>query len=162
MVNKKGSPIFTSKEDSNFREALSLYDSKQYKKALKLVDATLKKNSNHAESLALKGCIIFHTNGNKDDAKSYIDRAAAKDPTNFLVDHLIGLYYRANEDYLEASKWLSAAMENGSTNKAILRDLSFMQVQNRDYKNLKDSRQQYLEHAPGYRANWTGLAVAHH
>ncbi|RCK64965.1 N-terminal acetyltransferase A complex subunit NAT1 [Candida viswanathii] len=162
MVTKKGSPIFTSKEDSNFREALSLYDSKQYKKALKLVDANLKKHSNHAESLALKGCIIYHTNGNKDDAKSYIDRAAAKDPNNFLVDHLIGLYYRANEDYVEASRWLSAAMENGSTNKAILRDLSFMQVQNRDYKNLKGSRQQYLEHAPGYRANWTGVAVAHH
>lgn len=162
MVTKKASPIFASKEDSNFREALSLYDSKQYKKALKLVDANLKKHSNHAESLALKGCIIFQTNGNKDDARSYIDRAAAKNPNNYLVDHLIGLYYRANENYAEAAKWLSAAMENGSTNKAILRDLSFMQIHIRDYKNLRDSRQQYLEHAPGYRANWTGVAVAHH
>ena len=134
-----------------------MYDSKQYKKALKLVDANLKKHSNHAESLALKGCIIFQTNGNKDDARSYIDRAAAKSK-QYLVDHLIGLYYRANENYAEAAKWLSAAMENGSTNKAILRDLSFMQIHIRDYKNLRDSsRQQYLEHAPGYRAIGPGL-----
>ncbi|KAL6451175.1 NAT1 N-terminal acetyltransferase A complex subunit NAT1 [Candida maltosa Xu316] len=162
MVGKKASPIFASKEDSNFREALTLYDAKQYKKALKLIDANLKKNSSHAESLALKGNIIFHTNGNKDDAKSYIERAGAKDPNNYLVDHLLGLYYRSVENYQEAAKWLSLAMENGSGNKNILRDLSFLQVHIRDYKNLVKTRQQYLEHAPGYRANWTGLAIAHH
>ncbi|CAK9441787.1 uncharacterized protein LODBEIA_P56550 [Lodderomyces beijingensis] len=154
-------PIFVNKEDGNFREALKLYDQKQYKKALKLVDVNLKKNASHAESLALKGCILFHT-GNKEDAATYIDKASKKDPNNYLVDHLVGLYYRALEDYVEAAKWLQAANENGSPNKPILRDLSFMQAQNRDYKNLKDSRQQFLEHAPGFRANWTGLAVAQH
>ena len=74
---------------------------------------------------------------------------------------MIGLYYRANENYAEAAKWLSAAMENGSTNKAILRDLSFMQIHIRDYKNLRDSRQQYLEHALAI-GPITGVAVAHH
>lgn len=161
MVPKKATPIFINKEDGNFREALKLYDQKQYKKALKLVDANLKKNSNHAESLALKGCIL-HFTGNKDEAVTYIKRATNKDSSNYLVDHLVGLYYRALEDYVEAAKWFKAAMDNGSPNKPILRDLSFMQVQNRDFKPLTDCRQQYLEHAPGFRANWTGLAVAQH
>ncbi|KAG7661509.1 uncharacterized protein J8A68_004968 [[Candida] subhashii] len=161
MVIKKGNPILASKEDANFREALKLFDSKQYKKALKLVDTNLKKHANHVESVALKGCINFHM-GNKSDSESYILKAVQKAPENYLVDHLAGLYYRAIEDYAEAAKWFKAANDNGSPNKPILRDLSFMQCQIRDYKNLKESRQAYLEHQPGYRANWTGLAVAQH
>ncbi|KAI5956549.1 hypothetical protein KGF54_001024 [Candida jiufengensis] len=161
MVSKKATPIFANKEDGNFREALKLYDSKQYKKSLKLVDANLKKNSNHAESLALKGCILFYT-GHKDEAGTYINKAITKDSSNYLVDHLVGLYYRGLENYVEAAKWLKAANDNGSPNKPILRDLSFMQAQNRDFKNLVESRQQYLEHAPGFRANWTGVAIAQH
>jgi len=161
MVAKKGMPIFSSKEDGNFREALRLYDAKQYKKALKLVDANLKKNGNHAESLALKGCISYHV-GNKEDAEAYILKAISKAPSNYLVNHLAGIYYRSIENYVEAAKWLKAANDNGSPNKPILRDLSIMQTQIRDYKNLQESRQLYLEHQPGYRANWTALAVAHH
>lgn len=161
MAPKKATPIFFNKEDGNFREALKLYDQKQYKKALKLVDANLKKNSNHAESLALKGCILYFT-GNKDEAATYTKKSIDKDSSNYLVDHLVGLYYRASENYVEAAKWFKATMDNGSPNKPILRDLSFMQVQNRDYKPLIECRQQYLEHAPGFRANWTGLAVAQH
>lgn len=154
-------PILISKEDVNFREALKLYDGKQYKKALKLVEQTLKKNSNHAELLALKGCINHHT-GHPADAEPYILKATAKSGTNYLVCHLAGIYYRAVENYSEAAKWLKAANDNGLPNKPILRDLSLMQTQIRDYKNLRDSRQAYLESQPGYRANWTAVAVAHH
>ncbi|CAN3474824.1 N-terminal acetyltransferase A complex subunit Nat1p [Diutina catenulata] len=161
MGAKKATPIFAHKEDSQFREALKLYDAKQYKKALKIVDQNLKKNSSHAESLALKGCLQFHLN-HKDEAEGYIVKALAKAPQNYLVDHLAGIYYRGVENYPEAAKWLKASMDNGSPNKPILRDLSAIQSQIRDYKNLKDSRQQYLESQPGYRANWTAVAVAHH
>ncbi|CAI5759957.1 unnamed protein product [Candida verbasci] len=164
VVGKKGIPIISNKEDANFREALKLFDSKQYKKALKLIDLNLKKNSNHAESLALKGNLILNLPANgenkESDSLSYINKAIAKDSSNYLVDHLIGIYYRSKENYFEASKWLKLSLDNGSPNKAILRDLSFMQVHLRDYKSLKESRQIYLEHQPGYRANWTGLAIA--
>lgn len=154
-------PILISKEDVNFREALKLYDGKQYKKALKLVEQTLKKNSNHAELLALKGCINYHT-GHPEDAESYILKATSKSASNYLVCHLAGIYYRAVENYVETAKWLKAANDNGLPNKPILRDLSLMQTQIRDYKNLRESRQAYLESQPGYRANWTAVAVAHH
>lgn len=160
MVVKRG-PILANKEDANFNEALKLYEAKQYKKALKLVEQTLKKNSNHAESLGLKGC-IYHFNGNKEEAEAYILKAVSKAPQNYLVDHLAGIYYRATDNHREAAKWFKAAIDNGSPNKQILRDLSMMQVQIRDFKNLKDSRQAYLENQPGYRANWTGVAVALH
>lgn len=159
MVARK--PIFSNKEDANAREALKLYEAKQYKKALKLVDQNLKKNSSHAESLALKGC-ANHQLGHKADAEPYIIKALAKEPANYLVNHLAGIYYRSVENYPEAAKWYKAAIDHGLQNTPILRDLSLLQAQIRDFKNLKDSRQQFLESQPGYRANWTAVAVAHH
>lgn len=151
----------TTKEDQSFREALKLYDAKQYKKALKLVDQTLKKTPNHAELLTLKGCINFFV-GSKTEADLYVRKGVARAPLNHLVDHLAGIYYRNAENYPEAAKWYRAALDNGLSNKQILRDLATMQVQTRDYKNLVATRQLYLEDQPGYRANWTALAVAQH
>lgn len=159
MVARK--PIFANKEDANAREALKLYEGKQYKKALKLVDQNLKKNSSHAESLALKGC-INHQLGHKAEAEPYIVKALAKEPANYLVNHLAGIYYRSVENYPEAAKWYKAAVDHGLQNTPILRDLSLLQLQTRDFKNLRDSRQQFLESQPGYRANWTAVAVSHH
>lgn len=159
MVIKK--PIFANKEDANAREALKLYEGKQYKKALKLVDQNLKKNSSHAESLALKGCCNYNL-GHKAEAEPYIVKATTKDPNNYLVDHLAGIYYRSTDNYPEAAKWFKAAVDNGLPNTLLLRDLSLLQSQVRDFKNLRESRQAFLESQPGYRANWTAVAVAHH
>lgn len=154
-------PIFANKEDANAREALVLYESKQYKKALKLVDQNLKKNSSHAESLALKGCTNYQL-GHKLEAESYITKALKKGPTNYLVNHLAGIYYRNVENYPEAAKWYKAAVDNGSQNTPILRDLALLQLQIRDYKNLRECRQRYAESQPHYRANWTAVAVSQH
>lgn len=158
---KAATPIFANKEDGQFREALKLYDAKQYKKALKIVDQNLKRNLAHAELAALKGCLNFQL-GHKDEAEPYVVKAIAKEPNNFLVCHLAGIYYRSVENYPEAAKWLKALMDNGLPNKPILRDLALLQLQVRDYKHLKELRQQYLESQPGYRANWTAVAVLHH
>lgn len=154
-------PIFANKEDANAREALVLYEAKQYKKALKLVDQNLKKNSSHAESLALKGCCNYQL-GHKADAETYIIKALKKGPTNYLVNHLAGIHYRNVENYAEAAKWYKAAVDNGSQNTPILRDLALLQSQLRDFKGLRESRVKFLESQPGYRANWTAVAVAHH
>lgn len=159
MVARK--PIFANKEDANAREALQLYEAKQYKKAMKLVEQNLKKNLSHAELLALKGCAT-HQLGHTADAEPYIVKALAKEPNNYLVNHLAGIYYRAVEKYPLAAKWYKAAVDHGLQNPAILRDLALLQSQVRDWKNLRDSRQRFLESQPGYRANWTAVAVAHH
>lgn len=154
-------PIFASKEDANAREALVLYEAKLYKKALKLVDQNLKKNSSHAESLALKGCTNYQL-GHKAEAESYILKALKKGANNYFVNHLAGIYYRNVENYQESARWYKAAVDNGSQNTPILRDLALLQLQIRDYKNLRDCRERYMEAQPGYRANWTGVAVSQH
>ncbi|RKP31833.1 N-terminal acetyltransferase A, auxiliary subunit [Metschnikowia bicuspidata] len=154
-------PIFANKEDANAREALVLYEAKKYKKALKLVDQNLKKNFSHAESLALKGVTNYQL-GHKQESESYILKALKKGSKNYLVNHLAGIYYRNVENYPEAAKWYNAAVDNGSQNTPILRDLALLQLQIRDYKNLRTCRQRYAESQPQYRANWTAVAVADH
>ncbi|ODQ77078.1 hypothetical protein BABINDRAFT_163814 [Babjeviella inositovora NRRL Y-12698] len=154
-------PILSSKEDNSFREALKLYEEKQYKKALKLVETVLKKNSNHAESFSLKGIILFYQN-EKIDADAYIKKGIMKGARNSIVCHISGIYYRARAEYAEAAKWYAAALENGSVNKVIYRDLSVMQSQIGDFAGLTHSRQEYLEEQPGYRSHWTSTGIAYH
>lgn len=163
MLRKRvaAKPIFTNKEDGNFREALLLYELKQYKKLLKLVEQILKKNLGHAELFALKGLILHHQ-GDKEDAAAYIAKGIAKGPDNPIVCHMTAIYKRAVEDFAGSALYYKRALDNGATNNTIFRDLLIMELQVRDYKGLAVSRQAYLEDQPGYRANWTGAAVAYH
>lgn len=161
MSRRKGQPIITSKEDGSFREALKLYESKQYKKSLKLTEGILKKNSNYADAYALKA-LLLHFLNEPTDSESYVGKAIAKNPDSPIINHVLGILRRNQLNYVEAAKFFKKALDNGATNKQIWRDLSTMEVQNRDYKNLSISRHAYLEEFLGFRANWTGLATAHH
>lgn len=152
-----------SKDDNNFREALRLYENKQYKKTIKLLDTIIKRNPAHNESVALKGLALYYSElPEKKDAEQYILRASEKGSQDPVVCHITGLYYRASKKYAEAAKWYQSAMDNNSTNMGILRDLSSCLSQTRDYKHLVKARIGYLDDQPGYRANWTAAAVAHY
>ncbi|GMM38854.1 peptide alpha-N-acetyltransferase complex A subunit [Saccharomycopsis crataegensis] len=161
--------LFQSKEDTNFKEALKLYESKQYKKALKLVDTNLKKKS-HPQSLALKGLLLYHihaANGKNEDPdnlepKSYFQKALKEDASNPVINHIIAIFYRALPDYTEAAKYYKLALDNGSENRNIWKDLAVSEIQLRKYKNALAARLQVLNYFQGYRANWTGLAITHH
>ncbi|CCH44947.1 hypothetical protein BN7_4517 [Wickerhamomyces ciferrii] len=160
MQRRKAQPIVVNKEDGNFREALKLYESKQYKKSLKLTDGILKKNSNYSEGLALKA-LLLHCLNEKNESEIYVNRAITKNEDSPVGNHILGILRRVQQDYRGAAHHFKKALDNGSTNKQIWRDLSVMEVQNRDYSSLAKSRHAYLEEFLGYRANWTGLAVAH-
>ncbi|GMG46197.1 unnamed protein product [Ambrosiozyma monospora] len=152
-----------SSDDNNFKEALKQYENKQYKKSIKILDSVIKRNSNHAQSFTLKGLVLESSDlPEKDEAESYVQKGLKKNPKQPLACHIAGIYYRQVKNYAEASKWYQAALDNNSTNKGIWRDLSTMQSQIRDYKNLPKSRLEFLEEQSGYRCNWTGAALAHY
>ncbi|KAH3679494.1 hypothetical protein WICMUC_000939 [Wickerhamomyces mucosus] len=150
-----------NKEETSFKEALKLYEGKQYKKSIKICEQILKKNSNYAEAYALKALDLYHLK-EFEESEAYVGKALAKNPDSPITNHILGILRRQQQNYKDASKYFKKAMASGSTNQAIWRDLSVMELQNRDYKNLTKSRHAYLEAALGYRANWTGLAIAHH
>lgn len=162
-IPKAMSALGRSKDDNNLMEALKLYEAKSYKKSLKLLDATLKKNASHVDSLALKGLNLFFT-GQKKDAESYVQRAIGKiqgTSASPVCCHILGIYMRNAKKYAESTRWFQASLDNGSSNKQIYRDLSTLQSQEHDYKNLLKSRMAYWQDFMGYRSNWTALAIAH-
>jgi peptide alpha-N-acetyltransferase len=158
---RRAQPIINNKEDASFREALKLYESKQHKKSLKLCEQVLKKNSHYGEALALKAMLLHHLKEPK-ESELYVSKALAVTTTSPVSNHILGILRRTQLKYDEAAKYFKAALDNGSTNKQIWKDLSTMEMQSRDYSALVHSRLKYLDEFLGYRANWSSLAVAHH
>lgn len=159
----KGLPLFgKSVEQTQFLEALKLYESKTYKKSIKILDGVLKKDSSYVDALALKGLDLFSL-GEKSDAEGYIKNALSKiqgTTASPICCHVLGIYMRSAKKYAESVKWFQASLNNGSTNQQIYRDLATLQSQIGDLKGALVSRKKYWEAYLGYRANWTALAIA--
>lgn len=150
-----------TKEASNFRAALKLYESKQYKKAVKTADGILKKHPDHGETMSVKGLSLCGLN-KKEEGFDLIRKGLAKDITSYVCWHILGLYYKNEKNYEEAVKAYTKASSIDPKNIGVLRDLSMLQMQNRQYDNLVETRKNILVDQAGYRMNWTGLAVAQH
>ncbi|SMN20251.1 similar to Saccharomyces cerevisiae YDL040C NAT1 Subunit of the N-terminal acetyltransferase NatA (Nat1p, Ard1p, Nat5p) [Maudiozyma saulgeensis] len=146
---------------TQFLEALKLYEGKQYKKSIKLLETIMKKQIT-SEFLALKGLNHYFL-GEKEEASDYIGQAINKiegTKATAICCHLLGIYKRSVKEYNESIKWFQASLDNGSTNKQIYRDLATLQSHVGDFKAALVSRKKYWESFVGYRANWTALAVA--
>lgn len=162
-VQKSVSSHGRSRDDGNMLEALKLYESKNYKKSLKILDAILKKNGTHVSSLALKGLNLFFV-GQKKESEDYIHKAISKTEitsTSPICCHILGIYFRQVKKYAESIIWFQASLDNGSTNMQIYKDLATLQSQEHNYKALLGSRKRCWEEFMGYRSNWTALAVAY-
>ncbi|KAL6951032.1 hypothetical protein ACO0QE_000324 [Hanseniaspora vineae] len=156
--------IGTPKENAQLAEAVKLYEGKHYKKSIKAVDAILKKNSSHFDSLSLKALNLFFIN-DKDQAESYAKKAINKINGNTsLCTHtgcfILGLYYKQTKDYAESAKWYQLSLDNGSPNKHSHRELAVLYAHLRNFDGAVKERTNYLQAMMGYRANWTGLALA--
>jgi peptide alpha-N-acetyltransferase len=153
--------VLAAKEAANFRSALKLYESKQYKKALKTVELVLKKNSDYGEGLGLKGLLLYHL-GKKDEGNDYIERGVKNDPTSRITWHIRGLYYKALKNYPEAAKSYAKSYQYDQENFSVLRDLACLQIHVKQYGPLVESRKRLLIDNPGLRMHWTGSAIAQH
>lgn len=150
-------------------------DSKQSKKILKLVDTNLKKNGVHFNSLLLKA-LVNQKNDNVLEAKASFQKALSKVPgstkstlnVNIITAmscQLISSYYKECEDYENNYIWLKRAyMKSGGhqnmANVMMLNQLCLLAAQLRKYTELLEFREHYLAAKPGFRANWTGFALA--
>lgn len=151
--------VLQPKDAANFRSALKLYETKQYKKALKTVDQILKKNSDHGETLALKGLVLYHMS-KKEEGYEYIKKGLMKDLSSYVCWHIHGMYHRSEKNYDEATKCFVKALKFDPENQNVLRDLSLLQAQVHQWDALVISRKKMLTDKPGFRQNWTALAVA--
>lgn len=166
-----------AKEIDLLNQAIKLMntDPKQSKKILKLVDTNLKKNGVHFNSLLLKA-LVNQKNDNVLEAKASFQKALSKVPgstkstlnLNIITAmscQLISSYYKECEDYENNYTWLKRAyMKSGGhqnmANAMMLNQLCLLAAQLRKYPELLEFREHYLAAKPGFRANWTGFALA--
>lgn len=141
--------------------AQKLYETKQYKKGLKVSDTLLKKHPDHGETLSMRGLILSCLD-RKAEAYDYCKRGLSKDIRSHVCWHVFGLVYRSDRDYKEAVKCYRNALRIEPDNLQILRDMSQLQVQLRDKRGFLDTRNKLLKNKATQRFNWVSLALAFH
>lgn len=162
MAQKQDNQVLGSKEQTLFRHLVQNYETKQYKKGLKAAEQILRKSPQHGDTQAMKALILNNT-GKQDEAFELCKTALTNSKMKSHVCwHVYGLLYRSVKNYDEAIKAYKFALKLEPESAQIQRDLALLQVQMRDYQGYVQSRLQMLKAKPGYRQNWTAMAIAHH
>ncbi|KAF9443854.1 N-terminal acetyltransferase A, auxiliary subunit [Macrolepiota fuliginosa MF-IS2] len=150
-----------SKEASLFKDLLSLYESRQLKKALKTADQILKKCPEHGETICMKGLVLTHM-GRRDEGIDLVKQGMRLDLTSHICWHVFGLIQKGEKNYDEALKSYTQALKFDKDNLNILRDAAHLQTQLRVFDALIDTRHTILRLRPNFRQHWIALAVAYH
>ncbi|EMD00702.1 hypothetical protein BAUCODRAFT_29060 [Baudoinia panamericana UAMH 10762] len=153
--------VLPSKEQTLFRHLVQNYESKQYKKGLKAAEQILRKHPNHGDTQAMKA-LILSAQGKSDEAFELCRAALKNAMKSHVCWHVYGLLYRGQRNYEEALKAYRFALKLDPDSVQIQRDLAMLQIQMRDYEGYVQSRRAMLTARPGFRQNWTALAIALH
>lgn len=132
-----------------------------FRTGIKTAEQILKKNPNHGDTLAMKALIMSNM-GQQEEAFVLAKEALKNDMKSHICWHVYGLLYRADKNYEEAIKAYRFALRIEPDSQPIQRDLALLQMQMRDYQGYIQSRKAMLQARPGFRQNWTALAIAHH
>ena len=109
----------------------------------------------------MKALIISHQ-GHTEEAFVLAKTALNNNMKSHVCWHVYGLLYRAERNYEESIKAYKFALRLEPDSAPIQRDLAHLQIQIRDYDGYIQSRRNMLQQKPGFRQNWTALAIAHH
>lgn len=128
---------------------------------VKAAEQVLRKNPNHADTQAMKALIISNQ-GQQKEAFALAKVALNNNMKSHVCWHVYGLLYRAEKNFDESIKAYKFALRLDPESAPIQRDLAHLQIQMRDHQGYIQSRRNMLQQKPGFRQNWTALAVAHH
>ena len=128
---------------------------------MKAADTILKKNPDHGDTQAMKA-LILNSQGEKDEAFTLAKQALKCDMKSHVCWHVYGLLYKDAKNFEESLKAYKFALKIEPDHIQIQRDLAHLQMQIRDYTGYTQSRRAMLQARPGFRLNWTALAVAQH
>ncbi|KAF4696183.1 N-alpha-acetyltransferase 15, NatA auxiliary subunit [Perkinsus olseni] len=139
------------------------YETKQYKKGIKCADQILKKNPKHGETVCMKALILSYVNPeDKKEAYDLVKQGLFFDLKSHVSWHVYGLMHRADRNYHEAAKCYKNALRIDPENQQILRDLSMLQLHQRDLEGYTESRRKLLSLRSSQRINWMAYAVGEH
>ncbi|CAE6427442.1 unnamed protein product, partial [Rhizoctonia solani] len=153
--------VLASKEQSLFKELLSLYETRQYKKAIKTADTILKKAPTHGETICMKGLVLTNMHGKRDEGVELVRKGLALGLESHICWHVYGLVLKQEKNYAQALGAYSRALKYDVDNMNILRDAAQLQMQLRQFDQLVQTRHTLLTLRPTMRQSWVALAVAY-
>ena len=144
-----------------FNQVVKMYERKLYKKGLKIAKKILDKYPKAGDTHAMRALILDKMDKRQDANKS-IKIALKYAPRSHTAWHVYGMILRQRNNYAQAVKCFGVALRNDPENVQILKDLSFLQLQQRQYDRFAKSRQQMLGIKSNSKENWLGLGISHH
>lgn len=110
----------------------------------------------------MKALVVSTIDKKKKEAYQLARKAVRFDCTSAMTWHVLAIIYRSDRCYLEAMRCMQTALHFNSTDKQLLRELSGIQVQARDYASLFATRKTLLVAEPKQENNWLSFAVSAH
>ncbi|KAF9195710.1 N-alpha-acetyltransferase 16, NatA auxiliary subunit, partial [Haplosporangium sp. Z 27] len=162
-VNKLQYRLAHNPASKALRRATKCYEMKQYKLGFKEAEQILKKFPEHGETLAMKGLFYNHMD-KKEEAYEFVKKGLRFNLKSHICWHVLGLVYRSDKNYEEASKCYINALKFDKfkqENIQILRDLSLLRMQMRSLEGYIETRHELLELRPQNRQYWVAVAIGY-
>ena len=109
----------------------------------------------------MKG-LLLNCMSKKTEAYEFAKKGLKADLRSHVCWHVLGLIYRSDRNYLEASKCYKSALRMDPGNAQIMRDLCLLQLHERDLEGYSETRRQMLAAKSGTKQTWIAYAVAEH
>ncbi|KAL0228381.1 hypothetical protein RCL1_004524 [Eukaryota sp. TZLM3-RCL] len=150
-----------SKERSAYTSMIRQYESKNYKKALKVADQILTSHPRNGDTLAMKALILSTSQPKKLDEAFDMAKTAIKFCIkSHITWHVLGLLHKAKEEYPAALKAFKTALRHDSQNPQVLKDTCLLQMQLGDFSDTIELRRLMLTQNSKPSGNWYGFAVS--
>jgi len=140
---------------------MTLYEKKDYRRALKLSDGILKTTPTHGETLCMRGLILNYMS-RKPEAHEHCKKGLMFNMKSHVCWHVYGLVHRSDRNYVEAIKCYKQALKIDEGNMQILRDLSLLQIQMRDLTGFNGTRNSILNLKANQKFHWIAFAMSYH
>eukprot|EP01133_Synstelium_polycarpum_P019469 gene19469-23316_t len=151
----------SAKDQRELRNISKLFDDKKYKKALKDADQFLKHHPNNVDVQCFRSLIVYNL-GRKEEAHTNAKNVLRYNMSSFTAWHTLGFLHRSDKNYGEALKCFRNAHKHNKDSVQILKDLSIIQVYQRDLVGLKETYSTLLSMQSQYKGHWIGLIVTNH
>jgi peptide alpha-N-acetyltransferase len=94
----EGVGTLPGKDANKFRQLVKHYESKNFKKAIKIADKLLEKFPTHAETLAMKGLVLSYMN-RKEDALAFAKKGLMLNLKSGMCWHTLGLIHKGERNW---------------------------------------------------------------
>jgi len=154
-------PTLSSKDQNALKNIARLFDDKKYKKGLKACDAFLKTHHDNVDALCFKALLVYHLD-KREEGFEIAKNTIKNNLSSSVPWHTLGFLHRSDKNYAEALKCFKNAHKYNKESNQILRDLSNIQLYQRDLQGLKETYTALLQLNATQKAYWVGLIITNH